>query len=183
MFDNKIIELISEEVHNAWMEEKIKQGFHNPDDCRSSNHLSFMNTDCKNQERLTDLHNPKFYKWCDKCHTDLYPYDELPDNIKEYDRVTVNAVINAMDKVKSYFGIEMNDKSNNDWISINDYLPNEKQLCKLKVMYETEENKGEVIYFGVFNNGLWEINHPLIQLKFKSVKVTHWKPVNEKEVK
>ena len=91
--DNQIVELISEEVHNAWMNEKRKQGFHSPDDCQSKNH-----------ESLTDLNNPKFYKWCDKCHTDLYPYSELPENIKEYDRVTVRAVIEAMSKVKSYFG-------------------------------------------------------------------------------
>lgn len=98
--NNDNIELISEEVHNAWMKEKRDQGFHNPDECQSKNHKGFLNTNWQNQERLTDMHNPKFYKWCDKCHTDLYPYDELPENIKEYDRVTVRAVLSAMEKVK-----------------------------------------------------------------------------------
>lgn len=104
-YDNKIIELISQEVHNAWMKEKIDQGFHSPDECKSENHKSFMTADWTNQQRLEDNCNPKFYKWCDKCHTDLYHYNELPDNIKEYDRVTVKAVIEAMGKVKSYFGV------------------------------------------------------------------------------
>lgn len=93
------IEKIAEEVHNAWMEEKLSQGFHSPNDCQSSNHESFKKTDWRNQERLTDLHNTKFYKWCDKCHTDLYPYEELAENIKEYDRVTVRAVISAIEKL------------------------------------------------------------------------------------
>ena len=86
------------------MNGKIKQGFHSPDECESKNHKSFMNTSWQNQERLTDNCNVKFYKWCDKCHTDLYPYNELPEHIKEYDRVTVKAVIEAIGKVKSYFG-------------------------------------------------------------------------------
>jgi hypothetical protein len=29
----------------------------------------------------------------------MYPYDELPENIKEYDRVTVRAVLQAMDEL------------------------------------------------------------------------------------
>lgn len=95
------IELISEEVHNAWMKEKQEQGFHSPDECQSKNHKGFLNTDWKNQELFTDLHDPKFYKWCDKCHTDLYPYDELPENIKDYDRVTVGVVLAAIEKLKN----------------------------------------------------------------------------------
>lgn len=102
--DNRISELLSEEVHNAWMIEKTSQGFHSPDKCQSKNHKGFLNTDWKNQERLTDNCNVKFYKWCDKCHTDLYPYNELPENIKEYDRVAVRTVLEAMGKIKSYFG-------------------------------------------------------------------------------
>ena len=41
----------------------------------------------------------KFSAYCDHCHTDMYPYDELPENIKEYDRVTVRAVLQAMDEL------------------------------------------------------------------------------------
>lgn len=93
------IEGISKEVHNAWMQEKLNQGFHSPNDCESSNHKSFQNASDHAKERLEDYHNPKFYKWCDKCHTDLYPYEELPENIKEYDRVTVKAVITAIEKL------------------------------------------------------------------------------------
>lgn len=99
--NNEKIELISEEVHKAWMKEKRDQGFHNPDECQSKNHKGFLKTNWQDQQRLTDLHNPKFYKWCDKCHTDLYPYDELPEIIKEYDRVTVRAVLSAIDRIKN----------------------------------------------------------------------------------
>ena len=94
------LEQISEEVHNAWMQEKLNQGFHSPNDCQSSNHISFINSCEEGHNRFYDVgFTAKFYKWCDKCHTDLYSYEELPENIKEYDRVTVRAVISAIDKL------------------------------------------------------------------------------------
>ena len=73
-------EMIASNVHDAWLEEKKKQGFHSPMDC-------------------TFTIGGKFEKGCDKCHTDMYPYDELPENIKEYDRVTVTAVLHAISKI------------------------------------------------------------------------------------
>lgn len=82
--DYETIEKLSEEVHNAWLGEKAKQGFHAPANC-------------------TRVKEPqKFIKYCNYCHTDMYPYNELPDNIKEYDRVTVVAVLEALNKVKDY---------------------------------------------------------------------------------
>lgn len=96
------VEFLAEQVHNAWWEEKKKQGFHSPLDCQSKNYKSFKNTDERNQERFYDAgNNPKFYKWCNKCHTDMYPYDELAENIKEYDRVTVKTIIDAIEKLNS----------------------------------------------------------------------------------
>ena len=86
----KDIEQLSEEVHNSWMAEKFKQGFHAPINCPNTEEGKF---------------NPiedKFIKICDKCHTDMYPYKELPDNIKEYDRVTVVAVLETMNKTRGY---------------------------------------------------------------------------------
>jgi|GEM_PF-5197606 len=78
LFDR--IEELSEQVHNAWMDEKRKQGFHSPQECKNYGGIVFK-------------------KWCDRCHTDLYPYASLPENIKEYDRVTVRSVLNAIKKV------------------------------------------------------------------------------------
>ena len=65
------------------MSEKKKQGFHAPLEC----------------EKYVQEVDNKFTKVCEKCHTDMYPYDELPENIKEYDRVTVRSVLNAIKKV------------------------------------------------------------------------------------
>ena len=82
--EEHLIEKLSEEVHNAWMKEKIEQGFHAPNDCPA----------------LQDGDTyQKFKRYCEKCHTDLYPYPELPENIKEYDRVTVRAVLDALTKL------------------------------------------------------------------------------------
>jgi len=72
-----LIEKLSEKVHDAWMKEKAAQGFHAPNDCPNMGKLSTA--------------------MCKKCHTDMYPYEELPENIKDYDRVTVNAVLQALD--------------------------------------------------------------------------------------
>ena len=82
------IEFLSEQVHNAWMEEKLKQGFHAPDDCSNFD-----------QGDVAHYYREKFERHCDKCHTDLYPYSELPENIKEYDRVTVRSVLDAIKKL------------------------------------------------------------------------------------
>ena len=76
----KHIEMIASNVHDAWLEEKKKQGFHSPMDC-------------------TFTIGGKFETGCNKCHTDMYPYEELPENIKEYDRVTVMAVLHAISKI------------------------------------------------------------------------------------
>lgn len=59
---------------------KKRQGFHSPKECKNP---------------MID----KFTQSCDKCHTDMYPYNELPEHIKEYDRVTVKTVIKAIEKL------------------------------------------------------------------------------------
>jgi len=74
------LEFLSEQVHNAWWDEKKKQGFHAPLECINGR-------------------GEKFIKHCNKYHTDMYPYDELSENIKEYDRVTVITVLNAIEKL------------------------------------------------------------------------------------
>lgn len=73
------IEKLAEKVHNSWWYEKKKQGFHAPLDC----------------EQWASTNN-KFDKICPYCHSDMYPYEELPDNVKEYDRVTVRTVLSAI---------------------------------------------------------------------------------------
>jgi len=78
-----LIEKLSSKVHDAWWDEKAKQGFHAPFDC----------------PKRAPMQLQKFSAYCDHCHTDMYPYDELPENIKEYDRVTVRAVLQAMDEL------------------------------------------------------------------------------------
>ena len=94
--NNDLIEELSAEVHTAWWEEKKKQGFHAPNECISANKRSYCKSPWQIQDRFDDHFNPKFYKWCDKCHTDMYSYKELPENIKDYDRVTVKMVLNAL---------------------------------------------------------------------------------------
>lgn len=77
-------EIIAAEVHNAWWREKEKQGFHAPMDCACP---------------IETGQDATFSKRCESCHTDMYPYEDLPENVKEYDRVTVNAVLDAIEKI------------------------------------------------------------------------------------
>lgn len=84
----KNIESLSEEVHNAWMTQKISQGYHSPSQCP-------IHDSSDDQRGISG----KFTRHCGKCHTDIYEYAELPENVKEYDRVTVLAVISAIEKL------------------------------------------------------------------------------------
>ena len=93
------IEFLAEQVHNTWWQEKEKQGFHSPNDCESENRTGYINSDWQSQERFDNYFDSRYYEWCDKCHSDMYPYNELPEHIKEYDRVTVRTVLNAIDKL------------------------------------------------------------------------------------
>jgi len=77
------IESLSREVHNAWWEEKKMQGFHPPLLCK--------------KYKI----GGKFTKHCPECHTDMYLYGELPENVKEYDRVTVLAVLKAIRRLEN----------------------------------------------------------------------------------
>jgi hypothetical protein len=85
------IEFLSEQVHDAWWDEKKKQGFHAPMECSDYPYGGYPYREDDN----------KFKKFCTKCHTDMYPYAELPENIKEYDRVTVRSVLSAIKKMGS----------------------------------------------------------------------------------
>ena len=83
------IEEIASEVHNAWWREKEKQGFHPPVKCQR---WPMPHGEEESREAAFNRH-------CEWCHTDMYDYEVLPDHIKEYDRVTVWAVLKAIKKI------------------------------------------------------------------------------------
>ena len=80
----KLIEKIAESVHNAWWNEKKEQGFHSPKNCPYA------------IDSYVQGSFDKFKKICEKCHTDMYSYNELPENVKQYDRVTAKAVLESL---------------------------------------------------------------------------------------
>ena len=87
------LEEVASRVHDAWWEEKKKQGFHAPLDCPEIAH-----------SLSAEKAALQFVPSCDKCHTDMYPYDELPEHVKEYDRTTVLAVLDALERCRSFRG-------------------------------------------------------------------------------
>jgi hypothetical protein len=88
IYSNPSLEFLSEQVHNAWWDEKKRQGFHAPLVCPDYVMGGEISV------------NFKFNKLCDRCHTDCYPYSELPEHIKDYDRVTVRTVLEAIKKME-----------------------------------------------------------------------------------
>ena len=75
MEEKKLIELLSEKVHNAWMKEKEAQGFSYGKD----------------------------YDKEKKKHPDMLPYNELKEEVKEYDRATVRAVLQAQKELQNKY--------------------------------------------------------------------------------
>ena len=121
MGTNDLTEKLSEKVHDAWMKEKAAQGFHAPNDCPNMGKLSTA--------------------MCEKCHTDMYPYEELPENIKDYDRVTVNAVLQALDDL----GIKLKESTQKTGLNFGQALDRLKQ--GYKVARSGWNGKGMVIVY------------------------------------
>lgn len=95
-------EAIAAKVHDAWWDEKKNQGFHAPVNCTSANAQAAWKQD---EKSLGHNAFPKFYKFCDKCHADMYPYEDLPENVKDYDRVTAATVLNAISEMYERYEI------------------------------------------------------------------------------
>lgn len=90
---NPVIESLAKAVHDAWWEEKLRQGFHHPSLCMvgASSRAGEIEDESHGHFKVDDRH-----RFCDKCHHDMIPYDRLPENIKELDRVTVRTVLRAL---------------------------------------------------------------------------------------
>lgn len=82
-------EAIAEQVHIGWMQEKQRQGFaahawmaisDKPDACAALPHF------------MEPCALPKH-----RHHNDMLPYADLAEHVKEYDRVTVRAVLAGID--------------------------------------------------------------------------------------
>lgn len=98
---NEQIEQLASKVHDSWWEEKKKQDFHAPRDCQSENRRSYDRSPQTGKDHFDDAGlDEKTYKWCDKCHPNMYPYEELPEDVKEYDRITVRTVLKAQEELK-----------------------------------------------------------------------------------
>jgi hypothetical protein len=119
MTDHDLIETLSDHVHQAWMAEKQRQGFadhvfrplnrnamlpswahiNNRDLCAADGDVTaFVRSDGSPGIPFTDGGTlcgiPK-----EKHHSDMLPYADLPEHVKEYDRATVRAVLAALEAV------------------------------------------------------------------------------------
>lgn len=130
------VEEIASKVHDAWWEEKKSNGFHSPNDCQSKNKESYSKSSWQNQDRFDTHFDSKTYKWCDKCHPDMYPYNELTENAKEYDRTTVTTVLKAMQAYSSQQNKALMEENERLKKSIIDALElmlynHDKEACKI----------------------------------------------------
>jgi hypothetical protein len=91
------IEQVSKLVHEGWWKEKQRQGFHAPLECNSEAHKKFQSlSDSEKIAQFGESFDEKRHKWCDKCHPNMYPYEELTDDEKQLDRATVKTVYEAI---------------------------------------------------------------------------------------
>jgi hypothetical protein len=77
-----MFELLSERVHDSWVEEKMKDGYHHPSKCPTKKSTGVFD--------------------CLKCHPDILPYGMLPDNVKELDRIKVREFEKSLKAVGGY---------------------------------------------------------------------------------
>lgn len=80
--DADLIERLSESVHQGWLAEKQAQGF--------ADHVLEPRPMAMGRCRRCSLHSASH-------HTDMLPYAALAENVREYDRATVRAVLRALD--------------------------------------------------------------------------------------
>jgi 2,4-dienoyl-CoA reductase-like NADH-dependent reductase (Old Yellow Enzyme family) len=91
--DAETFERIAEHVHIGWMQEKQRQGFADhaftgqvlfEDGKRIGTHPAFCAV-------------PQCSKLPSEHHPDMLPYADLAENVKDYDRATVRAVLAGID--------------------------------------------------------------------------------------
>ena len=80
---SNLIERLSDRVHQAWMAEKLKQGF--------------ADHPFQGEQTNWPCDVPRCGRSDFRHHADMLPYNDLPEHIKEYDRVTVRAVLAAIE--------------------------------------------------------------------------------------
>jgi hypothetical protein len=81
--EDPIIDLIADDVHKAWMQERIRQGF-------ADHAHRFVR---QNEGIRVGACRPQCTLNVDEHHPDMIPYEDLAPNIQEYDRVTARAVL------------------------------------------------------------------------------------------
>ena len=80
----RLVEKLAEGVHDAWARQKRANGFHAPNECPYKTRHPEFEPNAKGC-------------FCSKCHPDLIPYEDLTEEVKEYDRVTVRQVLDGLD--------------------------------------------------------------------------------------
>ena len=76
-FEGELLEKMSEFDHEIWKTAKTEEGYHNPSHCPFKN---------KGQ-------------WCRKCNPMFVPYNLLPDDIKELNRIrwrNIHTILNKL---------------------------------------------------------------------------------------
>jgi hypothetical protein len=82
-------ERIAEHVHIGWMQEKQRQGF--------ADHVYHPVTTVNLFVDRCGIHGCLMPNEPNRHHDDMLPYADLAENVKEYDRATVRAVLAGID--------------------------------------------------------------------------------------
>lgn len=178
------VEALASKVHDSWWEEKKKQGFHSPADCKSEHRKCYDSSPEHGKNRFDEVLNYKTYKWCDKCHPDMYPYEELSDNVKEYDRVTVRTVLKAQaELIKPDVTLPIvEDKGKNIIIADLEKQVNELYALKYKILDAAEIDGLLRSLYSICSRQGKEVNWEAITNRVKEVldlksKLSQSKPI------
>jgi len=112
-FEGELLEKMSEFDHEIWKTAKTEEGYHNPSHCPFKN---------KGQ-------------WCRKCNPMFVPYNLLPDDIKELNRIRWRNIHTILNKL----GLEIVQKEGEKHVDIAERT---KQVTKL-YPYSVDKHGGE----------------------------------------
>jgi hypothetical protein len=93
------LNILAEEMHTVWLQEKKEQGFHLPEDCISLSRTYYIAKDNKLEERDKETSNSETCKWCNRCLPNMYAYEDISSIMKVCEEEMVRRSLDFIDNI------------------------------------------------------------------------------------